>query len=136
MDDWHFLFKRPKENIRSIRDNGKVVQYGHALGVDYLQTLKPYLEFTFDKVVLKINQGGVGISSAVWDCGSLLAHCIEENVENLKTIITGGKCLELGSGTGLVGLMASVVGAERVVLTDRAENIDLLTRNIEERQAL
>jgi predicted nicotinamide N-methyase len=39
--------------------------------------------------------------------------------------------LELGSGTGLVGISAAVNGAKEVVLTDLLELADLLASNVE-----
>ncbi len=39
--------------------------------------------------------------------------------------------MEVGSGTGLVGLAAAIAGASKVVLTDLPENVTRLQKNIE-----
>jgi len=44
--------------------------------------------------------------------------------------IRGMRCLELGAGTGVVGLVAAALGAKEVLLTDLPSGMPLLRRNI------
>ncbi|KAG8889274.1 hypothetical protein FRB98_005087 [Tulasnella sp. 332] len=44
--------------------------------------------------------------------------------------MTGKTCLELGSGTGLVGIVAAKLGAPRVFVTDQAPMLPLLDANV------
>ena len=53
---------------------------------------------------------------------------MEENLG--KQYFRGKKTIELGSGTGLVGFCASLMGAE-VTLSDKFDTMDLLNKNVE-----
>lgn len=58
---------------------------------------------------------GEGPGARVWEAGAVLAMWLEHSRPPLR----GVRALELGSGTGVVGLAAAALGA-RVTLTDRA----------------
>lgn len=47
-------------------------------------------------------------------------------VEFSNATLKGNKVLELGSGTGLVGLAAAILGADQVMLTDLEYTLDNL----------
>jgi predicted nicotinamide N-methyase len=52
-------------------------------------------------------------------------------VRHLQSRAPSGRCLELGSGTGAVGLYAAGLGASMVVLTDGAsELLPLIEHNV------
>lgn len=90
---------------------------------------------------LKIHQERKGLLQAtglkVWPAARVLAeHVIRQGVR-------GRHILELGAGTGAVGLACSLAGAQRVILTDRLvlssgygdraagrQQLDLLERNL------
>jgi len=55
-----------------------------------------------------------GLGSRVWLAAQVLARCLV----SAPQIVQGAEVLELGSGIGLVGLLAHRLGANRVVLTD------------------
>jgi len=56
--------------------------------------------------------GGTGC--AVWDAGAHLSHVVLSNPD----LVADRCCLELGAGTGLLGLCLALAGSQRVVLTD------------------
>lgn len=67
---------------------------------------------------LKNSNGGT-----VWNCAKALTKLIE-NMD-----LTGMKVLELGSGTGICGIAASMAGAN-VTITDKKSMKDLLETNV------
>ena len=68
--------------------------------------------------ILKIftTQGGV-LGGTVWPAASILCSYLAENQHKLN-LQNNAKCVELGSGTGAVGLFAAGLGAANVILTD------------------
>ena len=62
----------------------------------------------------------------VWDGGILLADYLQAVPEET---VRGKRVLELGSGLGLAGLTAAVLGAKCVLLTDLPDVIPLLSQN-------
>ncbi|KAJ6654027.1 hypothetical protein lerEdw1_007536, partial [Lerista edwardsae] len=77
--------------------------------------------------------GGTG--SVVWDAALVLARFLEKSSEGGRLPLARRAVLELGAGTGLVGLMAACLGAN-VTVTDLEEVQDLLRMNIETNQHL
>ncbi|XP_007886402.1 protein-lysine methyltransferase METTL21D isoform X2 [Callorhinchus milii] len=87
---------------------------------------------------LRIHQrvaGGVG--SVVWDAALVLGRYLESGafLGGGRSRLAGKQVLELGSGTGAVGLMAAAQGAH-VTVTDLEELQDLLNMNINENRHL
>ena len=74
--------------------------------------------------------------SVVWDASrSLLAHVSRLSQKSADAnLITGRRVLEIGSGTGVVGLALAQLGASSVVMTDKASQIPLMLRNVEHNQ--
>ncbi|RUP52329.1 putative methyltransferase-domain-containing protein [Jimgerdemannia flammicorona] len=76
--------------------------------------------------------GGVG--STVWDAGLVLSKYLEKlSSEPSQTMIKSrARVIELGSGTGLVGLVFArcFPDAECIVLTDKSASLPLLKKNL------
>ncbi|KAL3829208.1 hypothetical protein ACJIZ3_018010 [Penstemon smallii] len=75
--------------------------------------------------------GTPGVTGAVmWDSGIILGKFLEHSVESGTILIQGKNVVELGSGCGLVGCIAALLGAQ-VVLTDLPDRLKLLKKNVE-----
>lgn len=64
----------------------------------------------------------------VWDAGVVLCKYLES--PDCRCILAGKTWVDLGSGTGIIGLVAAQLGA-RVVLTDRCDTLSTLKMNVE-----
>eukprot|EP00095_Tigriopus_kingsejongensis_P008412 maker-scaffold9_size846264-snap-gene-7.27 protein:Tk08412 transcript:maker-scaffold9_size846264-snap-gene-7.27-mRNA-1 annotation:"protein-lysine methyltransferase mettl21d-like" len=90
-------------------------------------------DHSLEEVELHLSQEYTGSESAVvWDAALVLAYYLEHQQESLQ--LRGQAVVELGSGTGIVGLVAGALGA-RVVLSDLPEYIPLLEENIAKNRA-
>ncbi|XP_068165152.1 protein N-lysine methyltransferase METTL21A [Antennarius striatus] len=67
----------------------------------------------------------LGVAAVVWDAAVVLCVYLEMGQVDLK----GKAAIELGAGTGLVGIVAALLGA-KVTLTDREPALDLLSANV------
>ncbi|PNY04026.1 hypothetical protein L195_g000437 [Trifolium pratense] len=75
--------------------------------------------------------GTPGVTGSVmWDSGVILGKFLEHSVDSGMLILQGKKVVELGSGCGLVGCIAALLGGE-VILTDLPDRLRLLRKNIE-----
>lgn len=71
--------------------------------------------------------GKLGVTgTVVWDSSVVLAKLCERGYIQVKNKM----CLEVGCGTGLLGIALSVLGAEKVVMTDRFEELKHSERNV------
>ncbi|XLR32163.1 hypothetical protein S83_060063 [Arachis hypogaea] len=75
--------------------------------------------------------GTPGVTGSVmWDSGIVLGKFLEHSVDSGMLVLQGKKIVELGSGCGLVGCIAALLGGE-VILTDLPDRLRLLRKNIE-----
>ncbi|CAI7886325.1 unnamed protein product, partial [Closterium sp. NIES-53] len=68
--------------------------------------------------------------SVLWDSGVVLAKALEHLADSARLPIRGARCLELGAGCGLVGIVAALLGASHVHITDQYDRLRLLHRNV------
>ncbi|KAG8369479.1 hypothetical protein BUALT_Bualt14G0018000 [Buddleja alternifolia] len=75
--------------------------------------------------------GTAGVTGSVmWDSGIILGKFLEHSTESGTISLQGKKVVELGSGCGLVGCIAALLGAQ-VILTDLPDRLKLLKKNVE-----
>ncbi|XP_067832588.1 EEF1A lysine methyltransferase 3-like [Heptranchias perlo] len=78
--------------------------------------------------VLKITQNfsaDLGVAAPVWDASLALCQYFEEQ----KTSFCGRKVIELGAGTGIVGILAVLLGGE-VTITDLPHALKQIESNV------
>ncbi|XP_072884013.1 EEF1A lysine methyltransferase 3-like [Hemitrygon akajei] len=67
----------------------------------------------------------IGLSSYIWECAVVFCQYFEKE----KTNFTGKKIIELGSGTGIVGILAILLGGD-VTLTDLPPALSQIEHNV------
>ncbi|EDO31278.1 predicted protein [Nematostella vectensis] len=72
------------------------------------------------------NDGGV--AAVLWDAAIILSRYLEQN----KELVHQKRIIELGAGTGLVGMVAGLLGGRDVLITDRKSALSHTRLNIEE----
>lgn len=87
-------------------------------------------KFKFVGRDIKITQDwtALGVAAVVWDAAEVLANFIEVSEPN---IVKNKSVIELGAGTGLVGMVAALMGGQ-VVITDRLEVINFLRSTVKQ----
>eukprot|EP00814_Leptocylindrus_danicus_P012039 CAMPEP_0116040838 /NCGR_PEP_ID=MMETSP0321-20121206/24628_1 /TAXON_ID=163516 /ORGANISM="Leptocylindrus danicus var. danicus, Strain B650" /LENGTH=222 /DNA_ID=CAMNT_0003520791 /DNA_START=383 /DNA_END=1048 /DNA_ORIENTATION=- len=76
----------------------------------------------------QVNQANTGTGLNLWDGAILLAKYLERFPETVR-----GKCvLELGSGCGMVGIAAAMLGARTTILTDLNYTLPVMKANVEQ----
>eukprot|EP00668_Euglena_longa_P000806 GGOE01000975.1.p1 GENE.GGOE01000975.1~~GGOE01000975.1.p1 ORF type:complete len:285 (+),score=35.31 GGOE01000975.1:37-855(+) len=71
-----------------------------------------------------------GTGSCVWDSSLVMVHFFENSLYFPAKYWHGKVVVELGSGTGMCGILCAMLGA-RVILTDREANLSLCRTNME-----
>ncbi|XP_073501701.1 protein N-lysine methyltransferase METTL21A [Phyllobates terribilis] len=87
------------------------------------------MTYTFSNHTIRIKQDWreLGVAAVVWDAAVILCLYLEAGGINLQ----GRSVVELGAGTGLVGIVAALLGAD-VTATDRDLAIEFLKSNVHE----
>ncbi|XP_068101070.1 protein N-lysine methyltransferase METTL21A [Hyperolius riggenbachi] len=84
--------------------------------------------YNFAKHTIRIKQDWkeLGVAAVVWDAAIVLCMYLETGI-NLQ----GCSVIELGAGTGLVGIVSALLGAE-VTVTDREVALEFLKANVQD----
>lgn len=86
------------------------------------------LSLPHHKISVQVHQNvNTGLHGVVWDAAVALSTFLDKHAD---TFIVRKRILELGSGTGLVGLTASFLHATSVTLTDLPTALPLLQQSI------
>ncbi|CAI5735666.1 unnamed protein product [Hyaloperonospora brassicae] len=86
--------------------------------------------FTIDGHVVSIKEvgnSGKGTGLTLWDGSVVLAKYLEHQ---RREDVAGSRVVELGAGTGLVGIAAALLGARQVILSDLNYAVENLAENV------
>ncbi|EKX49228.1 hypothetical protein GUITHDRAFT_104758 [Guillardia theta CCMP2712] len=72
-----------------------------------------------DSAVVILENPDSGIPGKIWDGGLILTEYLSSSSHEVQ----GKSCLELGAGTGIVGVSCYCLGAARVTITDLHEHV-------------
>ncbi|XP_063284865.1 protein N-lysine methyltransferase METTL21A [Pelobates fuscus] len=100
---------------------------GGAFGLKRFHSSDTTYSFVNHSIRIKQNWKELGVAAVVWDAAVVLCMFLEAGSINLK----GSSVIELGAGTGLVGIVAGLLGAH-VTITDRDVAMDFLKSNVNE----
>ena len=86
---------------------------------------------TGDKSLILQCDWKIGIGGSIWTNGLLMVNHLKESYEALTRKMANRTVLELGSGTGLVGLtVATLTTPSNVFITDLESQLGMLNANI------
>ncbi|XP_049743949.1 protein N-lysine methyltransferase METTL21A isoform X3 [Elephas maximus indicus] len=105
-----------------------LVPYEEAAVMGLQKFHKPLATFSFANHTIQIRQDWrqLGVAAVVWDAAIVLSTYLEMGAMELR----GCSAVELGAGTGLVGIVAALLGAH-VTITDRKVALEFLKSNVE-----
>eukprot|EP00924_Labyrinthula_sp_SR-Ha-C_P005295 maker-scaffold_1-snap-gene-27.47-mRNA-1 protein AED:0.03 eAED:0.03 QI:138/1/1/1/0.66/0.5/4/121/256 len=98
-------------------------------GAAFYGSIDNVFEYTFENQndVVRIREDpGKDIGARVWDVAIQFSKFLEQN----RSILLNKSVLEIGAGTGLCGLVAGKLGAEKVVLTDLPRVVPILEEQV------
>ncbi|XP_035296893.1 protein N-lysine methyltransferase METTL21A isoform X2 [Cricetulus griseus] len=92
------------------RDSGEMalVPYEESMEIGLQKFHKPLATFSFANHTIQIRQDWrqLGVAAVVWDAAIVLSTYLEMGAVELR----GCSVVELGAGTGLVGIVAALLG--------------------------
>uniref|UniRef100_A0A8D2AM54 Protein N-lysine methyltransferase METTL21A n=1 Tax=Sciurus vulgaris TaxID=55149 RepID=A0A8D2AM54_SCIVU len=105
-----------------------LVPYEETMGMGLQKFHKPLATFSFANHTIQIRQDWrqLGVAAVVWDAAVVLSTYLEMGAVELR----GCSAVELGAGTGLVGIVAALLGAH-VTITDRKVALEFLKSNVQ-----
>ncbi|KAM6070921.1 protein N-lysine methyltransferase METTL21A isoform 1-T1 [Chlamydotis macqueenii] len=105
-----------------------LVPYEEGAGWGARQLHSPSATYRFARRTIRLRQDWrrLGVAAVVWDAAVVLCAYLEMGGVDLKD----RSAIELGAGTGLLGIVATLLGA-RVTITDRAAALEFLESNVQ-----
>ncbi|XP_066492472.1 protein N-lysine methyltransferase METTL21A [Tiliqua scincoides] len=95
-------------------------------GLQKLHKSSSVYRFANHTIQITQNWKQLGVAAVVWDAAVVLCTFLEMGSIDLR----GRLVIELGAGTGLLGIVAALLGAH-VTITDRKAALDLLELNVQ-----
>ncbi|KAL5641154.1 hypothetical protein ACGC1H_001590 [Rhizoctonia solani] len=108
--------------LRHLRDDSLIPPQAPTVVYQTIELSFPPL----DRPVKLVVDAGPGCGGIAWPAGEVLSRYLVK-----RNSLVGQRVIELGSGTGLVGLVAGLLGAEEVVITDQEQLVNIMEENIE-----
>ncbi|XP_069471692.1 protein N-lysine methyltransferase METTL21A [Ambystoma mexicanum] len=104
-----------------------LVPYDEAAAWGLQKFHQPAATFNFASHTIRIQQNWnqLGVAAVVWDAAVVLCTFLEMGTIDLQRLAV----IELGAGTGLVGIVAALMGAN-VTITDRKVALEFLESNV------
>ncbi|KAG9415893.1 hypothetical protein AC1031_000275 [Aphanomyces cochlioides] len=122
-----------------IQSHARVFVQDHSATQPILAIASRSFDYAFDKgefkvldkplYIQEVGNTGKGTGLTIWDGSVVLAKYLE-STSNPSHNVQGKRVLELGAGTGLVGLAAAFCGASEVTITDLAYTLENVDANI------
>ncbi|KAH9129730.1 hypothetical protein LEN26_005416 [Aphanomyces euteiches] len=122
-----------------IQSHARVFVQDHSAQQPILAIASRSFDYAFDKgefkvldkplYIQEVGNTGKGTGLTIWDGSVVLAKYLE-STSNPSHNVQGKRVLELGAGTGLVGLAAAFCGASEVTITDLAYTLENVDANI------
>ncbi|KAM4670208.1 protein N-lysine methyltransferase METTL21A isoform 1-T1 [Amazona ochrocephala] len=105
-----------------------LVPYEEGAGCVARQLHSPSATYRFVSRTIRIKQDWrrLGVAAVVWDAAVVLCAYLEMGGIDLRD----RSVIELGAGTGLLGIVATLLGAH-VTITDRAAALEFLELNVQ-----
>ncbi|KAM6268392.1 protein N-lysine methyltransferase METTL21A [Porphyrio hochstetteri] len=105
-----------------------LVPYEEGAGWAARQLHSPSATYRFASHTIRVKQDWrrLGVAAVVWDAAVVLCAYLEIGGIDLRD----RSVIELGAGTGLLGIVATLLGA-RATITDRAAALEFLESNVQ-----
>ncbi len=117
-------------SVRFLHENSnKLAIKGRAFSLDQGLNISSLDKGIYHLSIKEVSEGGAmkGTGLVSWDGAVVLAKYLESRPDLVK----GKRVLELGSGTGIVGLASHFLGASSVVLSDLTYALQNLEDNVQ-----
>ena len=72
----------------------------------------------------------LGTGTFVWPAAIVMTKYLEKCYRENKNVYSGKRCIDIGSGTGITGIIATLLGFSEVVLTDQECVLSLMEENV------
>ncbi|TFK74502.1 hypothetical protein BDN72DRAFT_759811 [Pluteus cervinus] len=118
--------QHPLRHLQQADDDGPIIPHQpHSIRNELSRIVFPHPHHVVEiSLAVDATPGCGGIA---WPAGEVLSRYL---VYKGPTYVQSKSILELGSGTGLVGLVAAKLGCPSVWITDQAPLLDIMNRNI------
>ena len=114
-------------SVQELLNTPLTARYGNKLGIPFMRASEGYINVYVGLEQVEIPQelddskmsDAVGIPSVVWDCGLFLVDKLNIEARQCTFNDDTNKILDLGCGTGVVGLACSLLCGGKVTFSDK-----------------